>query len=536
MELTGEQIIGFSFSKGGTETFKGVNPINSKPLEPIFYEATAKEVDRAFRLADQAFLIYSKKKPLEKAAFLECIAEEILALGDVLIRRCKNETALPEARLIGERGRTVNQLKLFAWLVREGSWVEARIDTAVPDREPVPKPGIRQMHIPLGPVGIFGASNFPLAFSVAGGDTAAALAAGCPVVVKAHPAHPGTSELVGRAILKAAQENWMPEGVFSMVQGQSVDVGMAMVNHPLVKAIGFTGSFKGGKALYDAAVRRPEPIPVYAEMGSINPVFLLPGALKEKKETIAKGLVDSVTLGVGQFCTNPGIVFLIQSQESEAFIEFVAKEVSRVPAAAMLTNKIKASYDDAIETLLYIEEVRVKAKGIAGKSESESENPGRCQGNPFLLQTSAEAFIKNPLLEEEVFGPATIIVTAANRKQLTEAAEKLRGHLTATIHCTEGELVEYGDLVSLLENKVGRLIFNGFPTGVEVCPSMHHGGPFPATTDLRTTSVGTDAIKRFVRPVCYQDFPQGALPDELKDENPLNIFRLLDGTWTKNKI
>jgi alpha-ketoglutaric semialdehyde dehydrogenase len=536
MGLTGEQIIGFSFSRQGSKTFKGVNPVNGKALEPLYYEATRDEVDRAFRLAQQAFLIYRKKKPAEKAAFLERIAEEISTAGDGLIRRCMEETALPEARLIGERGRTVNQLKMFAGVVLEGSWVEARIDTAVPDRLPVPKPDLRQMHIPLGPVGIFGASNFPLAFSVAGGDTVSALAAGCPVVVKAHPAHPGTSEIVGRAILKAAQESGMPEGIFSMLHGPSVDVGMAIVNHPLAAAIGFTGSFKGGKALYDAAVRRPGPIPVYAEMGSTNPVFLLPSALKERKESLAlaKGLVGSVTLGVGQFCTNPGIVFLIRSREGEDFINYIAEEMSAVNAGTMLTDGIKSSYEKGIEARLYIEGVEVKAKGKS--SGIEDKDQGRCQAVPFLLQTTAEQFMKNSLLEEEVFGPATIIITAADREQLMEAAAALKGHLTATVHCTGKELEEYADLVSLLENKVGRLIFNGYPTGVEVCPSMHHGGPFPATTDIRTTSVGTAAIKRFGRPICYQDFLQDSLPDELKDGNPLNILRLVNGEWVRSTI
>ena len=534
MELTGEQVIGFSFSKQGSKSFQGVNPVDDKALEPLYYEATVDEIDRAFRLAQQAFLIYRKKRPAEKAVFLERIAEEISTVGDALIRRCMEETALPEARLIGERGRTVNQLKLFARVVLEGSWVEARIDTAIPDRQPVPKPDIRQMHIPLGPVGIFGASNFPLAFSVAGGDTASALAAGCPIVVKAHPAHPGTSEIVGRAILKAAQETGMPEGIFSLLHGLSVDVGMAMVNHPLAKAIGFTGSFKGGKALYDAAVRRSGPIPVYAEMGSTNPVFLLPGALKERKESLAKGLVGSVTLGVGQFCTNPGIVFLIQSVEGEDFINYMAKEMSAVHTGTMLTNNIKSTYEKGIEARLYIDGVEVMAKGKPGRSKDEDRD--RCQAVPFLLRTTVEQFMENSLLEEEVFGPSTIIITAADREQLMEAAAALKGHLTATVHCTGNELEEYADLVSLLENRAGRLIFNGFPTGVEVCPSMHHGGPFPATTDLRTTSVGTAAIKRFVRPICYQDFPQVSLPDELKDKNPLNILRLVNGEWVRGKI
>ncbi|NIM14510.1 MAG: aldehyde dehydrogenase family protein [Candidatus Aminicenantes bacterium] len=528
MKLTGEQIIGSTFSKQGAKTFNAVNPVDGQRIEPSYYEAAADEVDKALHLAQEAFLFYRKNKPSEKAAFLERIADEILALGDELIQRCMKETALPEARLEGERGRTVNQLKLFARVLLEGSWVEARIDTAIPDREPVPKPDLRRMLIPLGPVGVFGASNFPLAFSVAGGDTASALAAGCPVVVKAHPAHPGTSEMVSRAILKAAQQTSMPEGIFSMVHGQSVEVGMAIVNHPFAKAIGFTGSFKGGKALFDAAVRRPEPIPVYAEMGSTNPVFLLPGALKKRGETIAKGLAGSVTLGVGQFCTNPGLVFVIQSKEADDFINYAAAEISAVNAGIMLTDKIKASYNLGIETLLHIEGVEVKGRGKPGE--------GSCQGIALLMQTTAEVFLKNPRLEEEVFGPSTIIVTAADKYQLMEAASYLRGHLTATLHHSGSELEEYAQLVDLLESRVGRLLMDGFPTGVEVCPSMHHGGPFPATTDVRTTSVGTAAIKRFARPICYQNFPHSSLPDELKDENPLKILRLVNGQGTRDKV
>ena len=536
MKLTGEQIIGFSFSRQGSAVFNGINPVNGEVLGPFFYEAGLVEVDRAFRLAQNAFLIYRQKRPAEKAAFLERIAEEILALGDELIRRCMEETALPALRLQGERGRTVNQLKMFAGLVREGSWVEARIDTAQPERQPVPKPDIRQMHIPLGPVGVFGASNFPLAFSVAGGDTASALAAGCPVVVKAHPAHPGTSELVGRAILNAARETGMPEGIFSLLQGRSVEVGMAMVNHPLTSAIGFTGSFKGGKALFDAAVRRPEPIPVYAEMGSVNPIFLLPGALKEKKEAIAKGLVASVTLGAGQFCTKPGLVFLIESPEVEKFIQLMTVEMSEVAQSTLLTTRIKASYDAGIEARLYIQGVEVKARGKSNPGNANSENNEICRAMPFLLHATAAQFMDNPLLAEEVFGPATVIITASDKEELMKAVSVLGGQLTAALHCTGNELDHYRDLVTLLENKVGRLILNGYPTGVEVCPSMHHGGPFPATTDARTTSVGTAAIKRFVRPICYQDFPANYLPEELKNENPLNVLRLVNNEWTRAKI
>lgn len=530
MTQTGKQMIGFTFSADGSETFNAVNPAFGETLEPLYYEATADEVDQAFQAAEKAFWVYRQKRPVERAAFLDKIAEKILALGDTLIERCLKETGLPEARLTSERGRTVNQLKLFANVVREGSWVEARIDTAVPDRKPIPKADIRQMLVPLGPVGIFGASNFPLAFSVSGGDSASALAAGCPIVVKAHPAHPGTSELVGQAIVKAAQGTGMPEGIFSMVHGRSVEVGMAVVKHPLAKAVGFTGSYAGGKALYDAAVRREEPIPLYAEMGSTNPVFILPGALKERGESITQNLVGSVTLGVGQFCTNPGLVFLIKNGESdpEIFMKKTAEVLSAVPAGIMLTGKIKDAYDSGIDKLARMDGVEVVARGTSEQ--------GGCRGIPHLLQTTAEAFKKKPQMAEEVFGPSTILITASNKEELIKAVSGLKGHLTATIHCTDKDLEDYSELVTLLERKVGRLIMNGFPTGVEVCPSMHHGGPFPATTDLRTTSVGTAAIKRFARPICYQDFPRSFLPDELKNENPLNILRLVNGEWTTGKI
>jgi NADP-dependent aldehyde dehydrogenase len=527
MELRGDQIIGSRFSREGTDEFHAVNPVNGKTLAPPFCEATDGEVDRALRSAQGAFREYRKKSPQARAAFLERIGEEIMASGDDLIRRCTEETALAEARLKAERTRTVNQLKLFADVLLEGSWVEARIDTAIPDRQPVPKPDIRQMLIPLGPVGVFGASNFPLAFSVAGGDTASALAAGCPVVVKAHPAHPGTSEIVGRAIRKAAEATSMPEGVFSLLHGLSVEPGMAIVRHPLTRAVAFTGSFSGGRALYDAAASRLEPIPVYAEMGSTNPVILLPGALKERGDAIANGLAASVTLGAGQFCTNPGLVFVIQSEEAVRFIDRLAAELAAVPSAAMLSKNIKSAYDEGIKTLKKKQGVQLKYKGKPGK--------GKCRGVPHLLQTSLEPFLKHPRIAKEIFGPSTVVVTVKDGDQLLEAVSSLNGHLTASIHCSGDEIEAYPGLVSMLENRVGRLIVNGFPTGVEVCPAMHHGGPFPATTDLRTTSVGTAAIKRFVRPVCYQNFPSSLLPDALKDENPLNILRLVNGRWERAK-
>lgn len=528
MALSGQQIIGNSFSKEGNKTFTAINPATGSDLDTTFYEATSGEVDKAVKLAAKAFTNYRKKTPTEKATFLERIAEEIIALGDELIKRCMAETALPEARLTGERARTTNQLKLFAQVIREGSWIDARIDTALTDRQPLPRPDIRQMHIPLGVAGVFGASNFPFAFSVAGGDTASALAAGCTVVVKGHPAHPGTSEMVGNAIIKAAKATGMPEGVFSMVQGTSHEVGMAIVNHPMVKAVGFTGSFRGGKALFDEAARREEPIPVYAEMGSTNPVFILPRALKERNDTIADGLSKSVTLGVGQFCTNPGLVLALASQETDNLIKKTGDLIATTAAGTMLTTGIKNAYDSGIQKLLSIPDVSLVAQS---KNATNAGNAAAA-----ILQSKSDILNKHPELAEEVFGPSTVCITCDSKSELLETAQNLKGHLTATLHGTPEDLEEYKELVDILENKVGRLLINGYPTGVEVGYAMVHGGPYPATTDARSTSVGTAAIKRFARPVCYQDFPASLLPEALQNNNPLNIWRQVNGEWTKNSI
>ncbi len=531
MKLSGEQIIGYEFSKKGTQAFHGIDPTTGEKLEPAFYEATAEEIDQAVQAAGKCFDSYRSLEPEKKAIFLEKIADEILALDTGLIQRCSKETGLPEARLINERGRTVNQLKLFASVLREGSWIEARIDTAEPGRQPLPKPDIRQMLIPLGPVAVFGASNFPLAFSVAGGDTAAALAAGCPVIVKAHPAHPGTSELVARAIQKAAQDCGLPAGVVSLVQGRTNEVGTQLVEHPLLKAVGFTGSFRGGKAIFDAAVRRPHPIPVYAEMGSVNPVFILPRAVKERGEAIARGLSASVTLGVGQFCTNPGLVLGIKSAEFAAFQERVADGLAEVPPGIMVSCQVSDNYNKSIEKLVGTGVVRAVFIGDSGNEEGNSTPT---PGVPvYLWKTEGKYFMEVPNLLEEVFGPSTLAVELDDREKLLQAADHLEGQLTATIHAGEGEIEEYPELVSILEKKVGRLIINGFPTGVEVSHAMHHGGPFPATTDVRSTSVGTAAIKRFARPICYQDFPAGLLPLALQDDNPLQVWRLVNGQWVK---
>ncbi len=526
MNLTGKNIIGNSESAKGTKTFYAKNPANQTDLEVAFYEATNQEIDEAVLLAKKAFDEYRSKNNEERAQFLEAIADHILALGDELIQRCMQETALPQGRLTGERGRTMNQLKLFASVVREGSWVDARIDTAIPKRLPAPKPDIRQMQIPLGPVGIFGASNFPLAFSVAGGDTTSALAAGCPVIVKAHPLHPGTSELVGKAIQEAAKVTGMPKGVFSMVHGISNEVGMALVNHPEIKAIGFTGSFRGGKALFDTANRRPMPIPVFAEMGSTNPVFILPGAMKEKNEIIAKGLIGSVSLGVGQFCTNPGLVITQKSDDSNSFLQNLKTYNAETQAGTMLSEQIKNNFSKGVQNLS-------KTAGVEMISSPSVEESGN-QAKTNIFSTDGKTFLESHSLSEEVFGPSTINVSTDDKAEMLKIAQGLDGHLTATIHGTEQDLDEYADLVRILEQKVGRLIFNGFPTGVEVCHSIVHGGPYPATTVPQSTSVGTTAIKRFSRPVCYQDFPQHTLPEPLKDGNPLKIWRMVNGEMIKD--
>jgi 2,5-dioxopentanoate dehydrogenase len=518
MNFSGAHIIGFEETKS-SDTFTVSNPATGAVLDGEFSNGGAEAVERAAQLAERDFDAFRNMPLNQRADFLEAIAEEIPAIGDALLQRTMAETGLPLARLQGERGRTTGQLKLFAQVVREGSFMDARIDTAILDRQPLPKPDIRQMHIALGPVAVFGAGNFPLAFSVAGGDTASALAAGCPVIVKGHPAHPGTSELVGRAIQRAAKKCRMPEGVFSLIQGSSIEVGQALVRHPFIKAVAFTGSFKGGKALFDLAAARLEPIPVYAEMGSANPVFILPSALEN--ESIAGGLVDSLTLGVGQFCTNPGIVFGLQGEPFDKFSHAAADFLKQKPAGTMLHAGIKSAYEAGLDALTGMTGVEV----IAG----DLKNAGVCSGNPVLLKTNAQTFLKNARLQEEVFGPSSLLIACESKKQVLEIAASLTGHLSATIHGTEEELVEYRELITILERKAGRIIFNGFPTGVEVCHSMNHGGPFPATTDSRTTSVGTAAIKRFLRPVCYQNFPQEALPKTLKNENDAKIWRLVDG-------
>ncbi|MDB5114853.1 MAG: aldehyde dehydrogenase [Mucilaginibacter sp.] len=525
--IEGKQIIGFALSAEGNELWRSVNPATGEKVGD-FRKATPTEVNTAVAKAAAAFQIYRKRSGAEKAAFLEAIASEITAQGDELITICCAESALPQARIAGEMGRTTGQLKMFAALLREGSWPDVRIETADPDRAPIPKPDLRYMQTALGPVVVFGASNFPLAFSTAGGDTASALAAGCSVIVKAHPAHPATSELVGKAIQKAAQATGMPDGVFSLLFDPGIDVATQLVTHPGIKAVGFTGSYKGGKALFDLAVRREVPIPVYAEMGSTNPVFILPEMMQGQAEAFAKGFAGSVTLGVGQFCTNPGMLIYEQAVNGEEFTAKLEEQFKLTNSGVMLAANIYKAYTAGIAHHTATAGVETLAKG----NQPDTQNTPA----PVLFKTTGKVLQDNPQLAEEVFGPSSLVVEATSKQEILEIAKNLTGHLTATVHGTENDLLAYKELLEILEQKVGRVIINGFPTGVEVNSAMVHGGPFPATTDGRSTSVGTAAIFRFTRPVSYQGMPQALLPDELKNSNPLGIWRLLNGERSKDAI
>lgn len=498
-------------------------------MEPEYHDATAKEVDSAVESAAEAASAMGALQPEQVAQFLNSIREEISAIGDALIERADRETALGVDRLKGERDRTLNQIKLFADLVSEGSWVDARIDTALPERKPLPRPDIRRMLQPIGPVAVFGASNFPLAFSVAGGDTASAFAARNPVVVKAHPAHPGTSELVGAAIARAVKANGLPQGTFSLVYGRAPAVSLALVNHPKLKAVGFTGSLRAGRALFDAAAKRPEPIPVYAEMGSVNPVFILPGSLNTNPDGLADGLFRSVTLGVGQFCTCPGLVFGVNSGSLDRFQTKLIDNFEQGTPATMLNSAIAKGYSERFEELRGIEDVKSYTTRKAANAQS-------VEGAPGVFIVEAEAWTKSEALREEIFGPATVVVRCGSEEELLAAARLLDGSLTATIHGSLEELQKHRQLIEVLSEKAGRLIFNGYPTGVEVGYAMYHGGPYPATTDAKFTSVGTAAIYRFARPICYQNFPDAILPAELQNANPRNIWRIVNGKLTQQSV
>lgn len=522
--LTGKNIIGSELSGKG-QVFWAENPSTKETLLPDFFEAGKSEISAAIYSATEAFQTYKSKNGNEKARFLEAICDEILALGDTLIKRCIDETGLPQTILNAEHARTIWQLEQYANLVREGSWVDARIDTS--ETEPnLTQPDLRSMLKPIGPIAIFGASNYPLAFSVVGGDTASAFAAGCTVVTQAHPAHPGTCELLGNAVVRAANKTGMPPGIFSMLHGRSSETGQTIVKDPRIKAVAFAGSFNDHKTFFGDADIRGERVPLSAEIANANPVFILPGALKERKGQLAKDLAISVTRGVGQFSTSPGLLFIQESSNQRKFRSQLFRIISETPAGVMLTKDLSNNFYKSLEKLKKIQGVKVAAMG--------KHTGNGYRGIAMILETNAGIFLNHLALQEQIFGPSAILVNASDKKELLASAGMLSGHLTATVHGTKKDLADYADLIAILEQKAGRIIINEYPTGVEVYPSLAHERPSPtATTDSRVSSVGTRAIQRFVRPVCYQNFPQWLLPDELRDANPLGIWRMLNGSWSR---
>jgi len=493
----------------------------------MFNDSTIEEINDAMEKAWQAFLLYRKFSLKQRAGFMHAVAKELESLGDELLQTAQEETHLSEARLKNEKARTVFQLNNYADACERGEWLEARIDTAIPDRNP-PKPDLRKMLIPLGPVVVFGAANFPFAYSTAGGDTACAFAAGCPVIVKAHPAHARTSEMVANAVLKAAENCKMPAGIFAHMHGAGNEVGEALVKHPLTKAVGFTGSFLGGKQLFDWANQRRAPIPVFAEMSSINPVFLLPEKLKASVVDVAKLYAGSITLGVGQFCTNPGLIIGIDNEDLEMFIQTLGEEIKKTSPGEMLHTGIFKNYVERRANALSQENVETIAT-------SETE-PLLNEGAPTIASATAQAFINNPVLHQEVFGPYSLVIRCKDLDEMIDVTKHIEGQLTATLMATENDMRSHGKLLEYIEEVCGRFILNGVPTGVEVCLSMQHGGPFPATTDSRFTSVGADGIKRFARPICYQNWSNEFLPDEIKNENPLGIWRTVNDKLSNGSI
>ncbi|AUX90233.1 aldehyde dehydrogenase (NADP(+)) [Acinetobacter sp. ACNIH1] len=525
MNNIGHNFIAGTRSAAGDKVLKSLNASTGEALTFDFFQATEQEVNQAVEAAHTAFKTYRHTSPEQRALFLESIADELDALGEDFLNTISQETALPIARLQGERGRTSGQMRLFAKVLRRGDFLGARIDTALPDRQPLPRPDLRQIKIGVGPVAVFGASNFPLAFSTAGGDTASALAAGCSVVVKAHSGHMATADYVAQAIERAVEKTGMPKGVFNMIYGNAV--GALLVKHPLIQAVGFTGSLKGGRALCDMAAARPQPIPVFAEMSSINPMLMLPEALKNRGDQIAQELADSVVLGCGQFCTNPGLILGIKSPEYTRLIEQLSEIMANKPAQTMLNAGTLNSYVSGLSHLS-------EHSGIQHLAGQEQQGE---QALPQLFKAEVELLLAgDQLLQEEIFGPTTIVIEVEDKAQLLQALSSMNGQLTASLIADESDLVEFADVVPVLEEKAGRLLLNGYPTGVEVCDAMVHGGPYPATSDARGTSVGTLAIDRYLRPVCYQNYPQSLLPEALRDENPLNLLRLVNGEMTQNRI
>lgn len=520
---TGKNFIGDVLSAKGKVTYKTINPELNLENETVFYEAANDEISQAVLLAEEAFKTYGTIEDVKKADFLDAIAEEIEALGDELLNTYMQESALPAGRANGEWARTTGQLRAFAAMLREGSWVEAIINKTEG------KPDIRRIQIPLGPVVVFGASNFPLAFSTAGGDTASALAAGCPVIVKSHPLHAGTGELVASAIIKAAKRTGMPNGVFSNLNSSGVEVGKALVEHPSVKAVGFTGSIKGGTALCKIAANREIPIPVYAEMGSINPVLILPSALKQDAEKWAQNYAASIVAGTGQFCTNPGLILGINSTELDNFIAILALELNKIEPTCMLHPAIKSQYENLKSEVL-------EQEGYTQQTNLNKEvKPNYALQN--VITVDGNTFLKNKTFHKEVFGPFSVVVKCDDVNQLNTIIKDLEGQLTGTVlNADVKEWEDFAAVIENLKNKVGRLIFNNVPTGVEVCSGMTHGGPFPASSDSKFTSVGLTAVKRWVRPVTYQDWPEQLLPSALQDKNPLGINRIVNDVVTQNPI
>ncbi|GLR13954.1 semialdehyde dehydrogenase [Chitinimonas prasina] len=522
--LQGLSLIGYDHGSPSDSRFQASNPATGELLPQHFHAAHPSELDRAVTLAQQAAPAYAALGGSLHGAFLRGIAERLEALADELAELVPQETGLPEARVRGELARTTGQLRLFAQLAEQGDWVDARLDSAQAQRLPQPRPELRSMLQPLGPVAVFGASNFPLAFSVAGGDTASALAAGCPVVVKAHPAHPATSERIGLAIIEAARALDLPEGVFSLLFDAGISIGQALVKHPGIQAVGFTGSLRAGRALMDAAAARPHPIPVYAEMGSSNPVIVLPQSLSRHAESIADGLAASVTLGNGQFCTCPGLVLAVEGEGYQRLRDRLTLQLAKVQAAPMLSAAIAASFHDALAT-------RARQEGVV---QLLCNTPGPHRTGPALLETDADRVLAQPALTHEVFGPVTVLVRCANPAELMQVLHSLDGQLTATLHAETTELAAWPGLPALLASKAGRVLFGGYPTGVEVCHAMVHGGPYPAASDSRSTSVGAASLLRFARPICYQNWPDELLPAALQAANPLGLMRMVDGQYRRD--
>lgn len=527
--MKGTQLIGNTESAQGTNTFKAVNPVDGKSLEPPFHEATGVEIDGAFELAASAAPFMAASTGKDRSRLLNAIADALEEDADVIKKRVGLETGYPQARLDGEFGRTVMQLRVFGRVAEDGNWVNARIDTALPDREPLPKPDLRRMLVPVGPVVIFGASNFPLAISVAGGDPASALAAGCPVVTKGHPSHPGSSELVARAVLRGVGKAGFPEGTFSMLQGAENDTGRLLVEHPKAGAVAFTGSLRGGRALFDIAAARPTPIPVYAEMGSVNPQFVFPGILDADPKAFADGLFASVTMGNGQFCTCPSLVFVPEGESLNTMIGHYHELVSGSSGAPLLNAGIAACFESGIARWQDIEGVEIIARGAL-----EAVKVGAA---PVMAKISLEDFeASREMFMEEIFGPSVLVVVCPDKESYLDAAGLFEGQLGTSIHGNEEDLSGAGELIAALSCFSGRVCVNGFPTGIEVCDSVHHGGPYPATTDAQHTSIGTAGISRWGRPVSLQNTPQSLLPEALKDTNPLGLLRLVDGSWTRDPV